>query len=190
MGCWKFLLLHFKGNGRTKYAVEAFRVVSQTSALLSPRKAHQLIWNRTCNPKGGDGNNIPLDLQNEFMNRVFKDSVNTFPSNITSASIDRSAQSVKQVHETLENFDTITHAHRDKGQHIPPDTSEDLCLVLQVLKNEKIFTQVPGQAHRCFKTISADPFVRIKNNLKDLHKWLQGHRKKAAVEQALMQNRF
>ena len=67
--CWKFLLLR---NGRTKYAVKAFQVIS---ALLSPRKAHQLIWNHTCNPKGEGGNNIPLDLQNEFMNGVFKDSI-------------------------------------------------------------------------------------------------------------------
>ena len=38
--CWKFMLLHFRGNGRTKYAIEAFRFISHTSALLSPRKAH------------------------------------------------------------------------------------------------------------------------------------------------------
>ena len=30
--CWKFLLLHFRANGRTKYAIEAFRLVVQTSA--------------------------------------------------------------------------------------------------------------------------------------------------------------
>jgi len=76
--CWKFLLLHFRGNGRTKYALEAFRLISKTSAVLSPRSAHQLMWNCTCNPKGGHGNNIPLDLENEFLNRVFKDDINTF----------------------------------------------------------------------------------------------------------------
>ena len=100
MRCRKFLLLHFRANGRTKYAVEAFRTIAQTSALLSPRKAHQLMWNRTCNPKGGIGDNFPLDLQNEFLNR---DNVNTFPSNITSTSIYRSAQSVKQVLIQLQN---------------------------------------------------------------------------------------
>lgn len=67
-----------------------------------------------------------------------------FPSNITSTSIDRSAQSVKQVNETLENFDKITHAYRDKGQHVPLDTFEDFRLVLQVLQSEHVFTQVPG----------------------------------------------
>ena len=157
--CWKFLLLHFKGNGRTKYAVEAVRLISQTSALLSPRKAHQLIWNRTCNPKGGHGNNIPLDLQNEFMNRLFKDSINTFPSNITTSSVDRSAQSVKQVHDILDNFDNITHSYKDKGEHIPPDISGDFQLVLHVLLNENIFKPTPGRAHSSFRKISADPLI-------------------------------
>jgi len=99
--CWKFLLLHFRGNGRTKYALEAFRLISQTSAVLSPRSAHQLTWNRTCNPKGGHGNNIPLDLENEFLNRVFKDDINTFRANITTKSVDRSSQSLKRMNDTL-----------------------------------------------------------------------------------------
>ena len=90
---WKFLLLHLRADGRTKYAIETFRLVAQTSALLSPRKAHQMIWNRTCNPKGGSGNDIPLDLQNEFLNRVFKDDINTFLSNITQRSVERSSWS-------------------------------------------------------------------------------------------------
>ena len=94
------------------------------------------------------------------------------------------------VHDTLENFDNITKVFQDKGQHIPPDTAEDFHLILQVLLDEKVFTLLPGRAHECFKNISADPFQQIKKNLKSLHKWLQHHRKSAAVEQALMQNKF
>ena len=67
------------------------------------------------------------------MNRVFKDSINTVPSNITANSIECSAQSVKQVYDTLENdtlenFDRTTNIHRDKGQHVAPDTSEESIL--------------------------------------------------------------
>jgi hypothetical protein len=136
-----------------------------------------MIRNRTCNPKGGSGNNIPLDLQNEFLNRVFKD-------DITQRSIDRSSQSAKRAHDTLENFDIATRVHQDKGQHIPPDTTEDFHLILHVLLDEKVFTVVPGRAHEC---ISTD---QVKKNLKSLHKWLQHHRKCAIMEQALMQNKF
>ena len=79
-----------------------------------------------------------------------------------STSIDRSAQSVKQVNDTLENFDNTTHTHQDKGQHIGPDTTEDFHVILQVLQDEHIFTPVPGHAHRRFKYISTDPLIKIK----------------------------
>ena len=110
--CWKFLLLHFR-VGRTKYTLEAFEFLALTSALLTTRKAHQLTWNRTCNRKGGHGNNIPLDLDNEFLNRVFKDNINTFRQNITSHSVDRSSQSFKRISNTLQNFDKITNVRHD-----------------------------------------------------------------------------
>lgn len=188
--CWKFLLIHFREDGRTKYALEAFRLIAHTSALLSPRKAHQLIWNRTCNPKGGHGNNIPLDLQNEFLNRVFKDSINTFRSDITSRSIDRSSQSVKLVNEMLNNFDRVTCVSQDSGHHALPDTSEEFSLILRTLQKKKVFAPVPGRAHGTFKNINADPFVGTKKRLKELHKWLRQHRKKAAIEQALTDNKY
>ena len=80
---WKFFMLHFKMNGRTKYALEAFNLTAQINALLTPQLAHQLMWNRMCNTKGGKGKNKELDLHNEHINRVFKDDVNTFRSNLT-----------------------------------------------------------------------------------------------------------
>ena len=69
---WKFLMLHFKTNGRTKYALEAFNLTAQLNALLSPHLAHQLMWNRTCNTKGGQGKNKELHLHNEHINRIFR----------------------------------------------------------------------------------------------------------------------
>ena len=57
--CWKAFMLHFKADGRTKYDLEAVNLIGSVNGFLSPRKAHQLMWNRTCNTKGGAGNNIP-----------------------------------------------------------------------------------------------------------------------------------
>jgi hypothetical protein len=39
---------------------------------LPARLGHDLIHNRTANLRGGCGNNIALDLVNEFLNREFK----------------------------------------------------------------------------------------------------------------------
>ena len=36
---WKFFLLHFKANGRTKYSIEAFQLLAQVNALLTARKS-------------------------------------------------------------------------------------------------------------------------------------------------------
>ena len=41
--CWKFLMLHFKANGHTKYAVEAFNLQAQIYATLSPQMSHR-FW--------------------------------------------------------------------------------------------------------------------------------------------------
>ena len=89
--CWKFFLLHFKVDGRVKYAAEAVNLLAQVNGLLPPGMAHQLIWNWTCNLRGGARHNIPLDLQMEHFNRVFKD---TFRSNISEKSISRSSQAI------------------------------------------------------------------------------------------------
>ena len=35
---------------------------AQLNALLTPREAHSLRWNRTINLKGGVGRNVAIDL--------------------------------------------------------------------------------------------------------------------------------
>lgn len=63
--CWRLLLPHFKAAGRSKYSLEALRLQVQVKSLLSPHLAHQVLWNRFVNTKGGMGNNIQMDLYNE-----------------------------------------------------------------------------------------------------------------------------
>ena len=69
--------------------------------------ADRLIWNRTCNVNGGEGNNIPLDLMVEHYNRVFKDDLNTFRSNIGEKSVGRSSRAIGIMKEMLDKFDSI-----------------------------------------------------------------------------------
>ena len=56
--CWKFFMLHFKANGHHKYAIEAFNLLAQINATLTPQMSHRLVYNRTCNLEGGEGRNI------------------------------------------------------------------------------------------------------------------------------------
>ena len=84
--------------------MEAFNLTAQINALLTPQLEHQLMWNRMCNTKGGMGKNKELDLHNEHINRLFKDDVNTFHSNLTEHSIARSSHAISPMMSILTKF--------------------------------------------------------------------------------------
>ena len=72
--CWKFMLLYLKNDGSRsrKYALEGLYLICQFHAILSPRDANRLIWNRFHKGKYGMGGNIPLDLALEHYNNTIK----------------------------------------------------------------------------------------------------------------------
>ena len=74
--CWKFFLMYLKHQGAsaTKYSLEALYLMFQVYALLSPRAAHRLVWDRVVKTKYGRCN-IPLDLLLEFYNKSIKEAV-------------------------------------------------------------------------------------------------------------------
>ena len=77
---WKFLLLHFRYAGRKKYALEAFHQLAVDS-LVSPRLAAQMKWSRVVNTCGGAGNNLPVNLFMEHLDRSLKDYVKDLGAN-------------------------------------------------------------------------------------------------------------
>lgn len=186
--CWKFLLLHFKVDHRVKYALEAFNLLAQVNCLLPAHKAHQLIWNRTCNFNGGKGNNIPLDLQLEHLNRVFKDNINTFRANISETSVCRSSRVIGPLKELMDKFDKSMGIKVPTGKHVGPSTEKDFDLILRVLLREDVFNRHNGRAHKTFPTISSDPFVTLKNNPTGLQLWLKQRIKIASIEQDFRMN--
>lgn len=180
--CWKFFLLHFKADGRTKYSIEALNLLAQVNGLLSEQMTHQLMWNRTCNPRGGSGNNVPLDLHLEHLNRLFKDNINSFKSNVSEQSVSRSSQAIGPIKELIERFDRITHIKTPSGKHTEPSVNKDLHALLQVLKQEEVFQHTPGRSHHCFQDFSADPFEKIKPDPNKLHRWIRSTIKSLAVD--------
>jgi len=72
--------------------------------------------------RGGPGNNIPGDLHNEHLNKLFKEIIANIHlnklfkeiianigSNFTEQSIQRSARSVSALHDLAETFDRESH---------------------------------------------------------------------------------
>ena len=72
--CWKFMLPYLRqdGSGSRKYALEALYLQCQVNALLRPRAAHRLTWNRFFKSKYGMAGNIPLDFALEHFNCIIK----------------------------------------------------------------------------------------------------------------------
>jgi hypothetical protein len=46
--------------------------LSAFNGTLGPRVAHDMVWNRTANLRGGEENNLALDYVNELLNKEFK----------------------------------------------------------------------------------------------------------------------
>ena len=102
--CWKCLLLHYRFDGHIKYAPEAFVLLAQLNAFLTPRMAHELMWNRSCTTKAGR-HNLQLDLHFEHLNGVFKDNINIFSAHIPEQSVSHSARAIGQLDDLIHKFD-------------------------------------------------------------------------------------
>ena len=58
---YKFLMVLFKLNERSKYAFKAIHLLAQVNDLLPPALHQELIWNRTVNNTGKPDGNVELD---------------------------------------------------------------------------------------------------------------------------------
>ena len=86
----------------------------------------------------------------EHVNRVVKDDMNTFPSNLTEHSIARSGHAIGPIMKIIEHFDNVLDIKQESGHYELPSLEEDFNLVLNELQREKVFTQVPGRQHSSF----------------------------------------
>ena len=174
MRMWKFLFLHFKQNGNTKYAVEAFRLLAKVNITATPRQRHELIWNRYVSTRNGRGHNRPVDLQMEFFNRVFKEDLKSFHSHLTPAIVKRTANAAAHVDHILSEQDSFLQVRYESGLHSSSDKSKDIALIAQTLTNAEVFA--PRAAARChsqFRAIPQEMFSGVIDKLSTLERWLK-----------------
>ena len=72
--------------------------------LLSPRQVREIKWNRTINTTGRKGKNIPVDLHLEHLNRRLKIMMRNLGSNITPATVARSAKALGIIEQVCSQF--------------------------------------------------------------------------------------
>ena len=75
--CWKLFLLYLRNDKRrAKYALEALYLMFQVLALLRPKAAHELIWNRSVKLRKLTGSQVIQDLiQNYKLTMLSKDAI-------------------------------------------------------------------------------------------------------------------
>lgn len=82
---WKCLMLLFKADDTSSngYALELLYLMFQYYALLSPREAERLIWNRFQKTKSGLQGHFSLDMALEHYNALLKTSLRHMEPNNT-----------------------------------------------------------------------------------------------------------
>ena len=152
--CWKFMILYWWHVGHTKYFNEAVQLISAIEALASQIIAHELIWCRTVNSRGGAGNNIPADLFLEHLNRTLKEYLNGIGPNVSKNTIVQASKSLKCLLQISNHFDQVCNVRSVSMDHTKSSSQQDRDKIIHELAIEsKVFNYIPGQYHSTFKSI-------------------------------------
>ena len=155
--CWRLMLPHFKSSGRTKYSLEALRIQFQVKSILSPQLAHQVMWDRFVNTRGGRGNNIPCDLHNEHVNKLIKSVIANMGVNLTEKALQRSTRTVSTLHTLCKQFDKESNVPVTTSAHTTRSDKSDIQKAVKAVLDNELLTRKPGRSHRSFRTMRLHP---------------------------------
>lgn len=148
---WKFNLLAYKAAQLKNYSIEALNLILQVNHVLSPREAAQVKWCRTVNTTNLKGNNIPMDLHLEHLNRRVKTTLRNMGSNVTDKSVKLAAESVGIVNDICHVFEReSTSSKASSNKHSCPSFDKDFKLILNTLEEHKVFIHKSGRQHNTF----------------------------------------
>ena len=159
--CWKLFMPHFIAAGHTKYALDALRLQMQVNATLSPNLAHQVMWNRFVNTRGGLGRNIPGDLHNEHVNKLMKHIIVNMGPNLTATALQRAARSVTALEAISESFDRQSGVPHRTSAHTTKADVQDVKKVMETVKKNKLLTLIGNREHRNFPWFSTQPSIQV-----------------------------
>lgn len=176
--CIKMFLLHFKqdGSGSTKYSLEALYHLFQLFALLSPREAERLIWNRAVNNKGCPGCNVAMDLALEHDNHLIKDIIRGLGANISEESVRRICRAFFILKAFLQQLDKEMKVKKISGEHSKKSAKEDLKKVVKTLHEQNVFEkQATREPMSSFPDCPRDYLQLL--DAKGLFSWINEHKR-------------
>ncbi len=143
---WKYFTLLYKKTGHHNYALAALKLQALLEALLSEKKAHQLTWNRTMNPRPGVGHRKSLDLKCENLQLVAKTMLrNSGMVNLTADLAIKTGKSVGALDKVVNNFNKDLKLKRPSGYHAKPKHIADCQKIAKSIHMAKMFDKTQGR---------------------------------------------
>lgn len=136
---WKLSLLLYHRNRKYKYRLESFLFLASVNALLSPRMASQITWNRYVNLSGGSGNNLDGDYVMELQNRIAKDRIKLLGPNHKPDTVDKIGKTVKVLNDLEKHLCAQTLTAPIARNRTYCSDQPDFLIVLQELCQHDIF---------------------------------------------------
>ena len=172
--CWRFFLLYYKAFGHHKYAIAAFRLIANVTAVLTEQQAHQLTWNRFVSNRGGKGHNMSNDFRLENWNNLTKELLKHLGVNLNERCAERESNAIAFLEEILMSIDINLKVTRPSGKHTVKKDDDMKTLVNDTVKND-IFTFTPGRHYERFKNFNKDLLSRL--DVVKFANWLKEQRK-------------
>ena len=173
--CWRFFLLYYKAFGHHKYAIAAFHLIANVTAVLTEQQAHQLTWNRFVSNRGGKGHNMSNDFRLENWNNLTKELLKHLGVNLNEKCAERESNAIAFLEEIMMSIDTNLKVTRPSGKHTVKKKDDDMkTLVNDMVKND-IFTFTPGGHYEKFKNFNKDLLSRL--DVIKFANWLKEQRK-------------
>ena len=127
----------------------------------------------------GAGNNIPVDLFLEHLNRTLKVFVSSTGANVSPSTITQTSKSLKFLLNISDHFDEICNVNPISLHHTKASSKEDRDKILKQLASEsRVFDYVPGRYHKTFKGIH--PHISSHLDINKLVTWIKQTRNSIA----------
>ena len=132
-----------------------------------------------CLSKGGEGNNVANDLEEEHFGQFDKKLLKRMVAQKTLKAVERSTSASTGLRKIIENFDEKTGVHPPSTAHTYQNAEKDQKEMIALVCGLKPFQEVPGRCHSSFPHMPRSPFDLV--DIRILEQWLTTSKQKLST---------
>ena len=133
-----------------------------------------------CLSKGGEGNNVANDLEEEHFVQFDKKLLKRMVAQKTLKAVERSTTASTGLRKIIENFDEKTGVHPPSTAHTNQNAEKDQKEMIALVCGLKPFQEVPGRCHSSFPHMPRSPFDLV--DIRILEQWLTTSKQKLSKD--------